>query len=194
MAEPLFPLGDWRWGMVAAIGFVVYAASDHRLRKRIATLVGYAPNRGAPVESRVPTTVDPEQSNINCLGGMSLFFSIFVTIENRLDVDVQLKIAEVCTRMKDGSGRDAGTARFQGINDKGELDADELAVSQVRIPKRSTVDGWFLLSHDGNIRAADFLRFELQLQAVGEPVEVHNFEPYDWNDLKRGQSGIVVLP
>ena len=43
MLEPLFPLGDWKWVIVAVIGIVVYAWSDAELRGRaIRVLIGPA--------------------------------------------------------------------------------------------------------------------------------------------------------
>ena len=181
------PLGTLAGGALGCL--IVWLGRRHERRR--ATPRGSTSTTAKP---RVSTGVDPKQSNINCLGGgMSLFFSIFVTVENTLDVDVQLKAVELCARMKDDSSLDARTARFQGLDHEG-LDANELEVSQVCIPKRSTVEGWFLISHDANIRIGDFVSFELRIQAVGEPAEVHRFEPYDWDDVKGGESTIVMVP
>ena len=141
--------------------------------------------------SKVMSTVDTEQSTIYCLGGgMSLVLAVFVTIENQLDVDVQLKDVRMRARMKDGSSVDAGEVHF---DHKDRLTGSGERVSTVHIPKRSTVEGWFISSHDGTIRIADFSKFEMTVQAVGEPMEVHCFEPYDWDDVKHGQSTIVSV-
>ena len=194
LLEPLFPLGDWRWAIVAGIGLLVYALSDGQMWRRLweRTSPRGGPEKGPrPAKSKVSTTVNPEQSEIHWLGGgTNFFFSVFVSAENQLDIDVKFRTVRLSARMKDGSRLDAGVARFQHEDLGGK--PDEVDWSKVCIPARTLVDGWFLFSQNANIRIADFKSFELQIQAVGEPLEVHRFEPYDWEDVKKGQSTIVM--
>ena len=42
MLEPLFPLGDWRWAIVAAIGMLMCVLSDAKLRERARRFIGRA--------------------------------------------------------------------------------------------------------------------------------------------------------
>ena len=70
----------------------------------------------------------------------------------------------------------------------------EVATDRVRIPARARCDGWFIFTFDVNIRPADFKHFRMQVRAISEPLERFRFEPYDWEDAKKGGTKIVLLP
>ena len=65
------------WAVVAGIGLLVYALSDAQMWRRLWERTRGGPAKGPrPANSKVSTTVDPEQSEIHWLGGgTNLFFS-----------------------------------------------------------------------------------------------------------------------
>ena len=68
------------------------------------------------------------------------------------------------------------------------------SVSDIAVPARQAIEGWAHFNHQERIRTNDFKRFLFTAQAIGEPEQVHAFEPYDWDDAKIGQSQLVMLP
>ena len=64
--------------------------------------------------TRVPTSVDPEQSNVVFMGGTLLAVSVFVSIENQLDIEAQLRPPQLAIVMTDGSTRDTRPDGFSG--------------------------------------------------------------------------------
>ena len=191
--EPLLPLGDWRWAIVAAIGLLVYVLSDHQMRRRIWQSTGRTLKNGPSLaKSRVPTTVDPKQSEVTCLGGASLLVSVFVSTENQHPVDVRIKSAELRVLMKDGSRLDTRPVEFQ--HEVIDSDPYTCTIGAVVVPAKDVLSGWFHFSCEEDIRVAEFASFELRVQAVGEPPEDYRFEPYDWDYVRRGQSTIVMQP
>ena len=50
-----------------------------------------------------------------------------------------------------------------------------------------------MFSRPRDIRTSDIRRFELRMQTVGEPFEVHCFHVGDWGDVRQGGSSIVML-
>ena len=162
---------------IAAIGFtcLVYAVTPERLRFWRTT--------------RVITTIDSDNSDVYYIGGKLLTVGVTVAIENQLDRDAQLKHVGLAAVMRSDSTLEARNVAFQS---KGST--LEVATDRVHIPARARCDGWFIFTFDVNIRPADFKHFRMQVRAIGEPLERFRFEPYDWEDAKKGGTKIVLLP
>ena len=139
--------------------------------------------------SRVPTTVDPNQSEVYFMGGSLLTIVVAVSIKNQHDKQVQLDHVDLFAVMKSGSRLKANGVAF---NYEGKSDA--IDIDQVQIAAKTARSGWFLFTYDEDIRPADFKHFELQVQAIGEPKEIFLLEPYNWADIRERQSKMVMLP
>ena len=197
LMEPLFPLGDWRWVIVIVFGVVVYVLLGTH-GDRIGRTVGKFWNwffrqpksRTATVPtSRVPTSIDPEQSQVSYHGPSDLRVELFLITENHLDVEVRLKALTL--DIETATGR--LNCRYLGFL---PVPSTELVmqVGDVAVPARQAVKGWALFQHKAGVRIADFQRFMFTAQAIGEPEQVYTFEPYDWDHAQRGQSAIVMPP
>ena len=146
----------------------------------------------ASAESMVPATIESESSEIWRVGAENLFATLLVSIENRLDVDVCIRSSELRLVLKGGSRLDVP---FVGFRHEGAEDTPAAMDSNsIRVPARAALRGWFQHSHKGTVRITGVESFEFRIQAIGEPLEVHRFEPYSWDEVRQGQSRIVMLP
>ena len=137
---------------------------------------------------RVTTTIDPERSSVELFGGIVLLtVSVFVSMRN-LAAETQLERVELTIVMKDGSTRAVDPAGFQGEPPAGLVDVDD-----VRIDARSVRRGRFVFSRIRDVNTSEVERFELRIQAVGEPLEVHRFGVVDWVAAVESGSEIFLL-
>ena len=197
LMEPLFPLGDWRWIILIVFGVVVYVLLGTH-GDRIGRTVGKFWNwffrqpksRTATVPaSRVPTSVDPEQSEVSYYGPNGLMVAVFMTVENHLDVKIRLKKLALDVEMV----AECLNCRFLEFQPCLSLDRVK-TVGNIMVPARQAVEGWAHFQCKDDIRIVDFRRFVFVAQAIGEPEQVYTFEPYDWDHARRGQSTIVMPP
>ena len=115
--------------------------------------------------------------------------AVFITVENGLDVEVRLsRLAldiEIATERL--------SCRFLQFQHYPSADFVE-SVDDIMVPARRAIKGWANFQYKDEIRTTDFRRFILVAQAIGEPEQSYAFEPYDWNNAKKGNSNIVMLP
>ena len=139
--------------------------------------------------SRVPTSIDPEQSQVSYHGPSGLRVEVFLITENHLDVEVRLK--ELTLDIETATGR--LNCRYLGFLPVPSTDLVK-QVGDVAVPARQAVKGWALFQHKDGVRIADFQRFMFTAQAIGKPEQAYALEPYDWDHARWGQSTIVMLP
>ena len=139
--------------------------------------------------SRIPTTSDPEQSQISYYGAAGLRVEVYIMIENGLDIEAKLRklelVAEVANERLD--------CRFVAFQPD-PFDDYIKQIGDIVLPARDMVKGWAHFQRREGLRTADFKRFVLTVQAIGEPEEAYAFEPYDWEDSRKGQSTLVLSP
>ena len=197
LMEPLFSQGDWRWIIFIVFGVVVYVLLGTH-GDRIGRTVGKFRNRffrqpqsrtATVAASRVPTSVDPEQSEVSYYGPNGLMVAVFMTVENHLDVEIRLKKLALDVEMV------AGCLNCRFLEFQPCLSLDRVkTVGNIMVPARQALEGWAHFQCKDNIRIVDFRRFVFVAQAIGEPEQVYTFEPYDWDHARRGQSTIVMPP
>ena len=180
LMEPLFSQGDWRW-------LIVIGRTCGKFRNRF---FRQPQSRTATVAaSRVPTSVDPEQSEVSYYGPNGLMVAVFMTVENHLDVEIRLKKLALDVEMV------AGCLNCRFLEFQPCLSLDRVkTVGNIMVPARQALEGWAHFQCKDNIRIVDFRRFVFVAQAIGEPEQVYTFEPYDWDHARRGQSTIVMPP
>ena len=139
--------------------------------------------------SRIPTIIDPEQSQISYYGAAGLRVEVYIMIENGLDIEAKLRkielVAEVVNERLD--------CRFVAFQPD-PFDDYIKQIGDIVLPARDMVKGWAHFQRREGLRTADFKRFVLTVQAIGEPEEAYDFEPYDWEDSRKGQSTLVLSP
>ena len=191
LMEPVFPLGDWRWGVIA-IGLLLFipamyareiAQAFGRLRK---VRLRRASRRTSTVPSpAIPVRIDPEQSEFSHRPWGSQV-SVFMTAESSLDVAARFKSFALDIEMSDGT-LECPFAQFQR-----DRDAKEFRIpTDIEIPPRNQVSGWVHFLYLGELRVSDFQRFRFRVRVIGETEQEFNFEPYDWTDARKGQSTLV---
>ena len=153
--------------------------------KGISRLVTLSTQRPA---SRVPTSVDPEQSQVSYDGPSGLRVEVFLTTENHLDVEVRLR--KLTLEIK--TAKERLNCRFLAFQPDPFSDFVKM-VGDVAVPGRRAIKGWAWFQYKDGIRIADFRRFLFRAQAIGEPEQAYAFEPYDWGHAKEGQSKLVML-
>ena len=145
--------------------------------------------RKIPATTRVPTTIDPEQSQISYYGAAGLRVEVYITIENGLDIEARLSKLE----LKADTAKESLSCRFVAFQP--DPFADYLQeIGGIVLPARKEIKGWAHFQRQEGLRTADFKRFVLTVQAIGEPEEAYAFEPYDWEDSRKGQSTLVLSP
>ena len=139
--------------------------------------------------SRIPTTIDPEQSQISYYGAAGLRVEVYITIENGLDIEARLSKLE----LKADTAKASLSCRFVAFQPDPFADYIQ-QIGGIVLPARKEIKGWAHFQRKEGLRTDDFKRFLLMVQVIGEPEEEHAFEPYDWGDARQGQSTIVMPP
>lgn len=139
--------------------------------------------------SRVPISVDPKESELSYYGPRGLIVQVFITTENHLDVEVRLKKLALVIEM----AAERLVCQYFGFL---PIQSTELVetIDDVAVPARQMIKGWANFQYKGDIRIADFKQFVIVAQAIGEPEQAYAFEPYDWDDAKKSNSQIIMLP
>ena len=140
-------------------------------------------------ESRVPTEIDPQQSQVS-YRDVSTQVSVFMRVENHLDIPATFKDLSLDIEFNEGEPQRCRFIDFQQQPFPGHM-AD---LKNVVLPPRQEVQGWAHFQHSGSLRIPDFRRFLVRVQVIGEPEQVYALEPYDWEHARRGQSTLVMLP
>ena len=167
--------------------------SDDRIGRTVGKLWNWVSrqpkSRTATVPtSGVPTSVDPEQSQVS-YGPSGLRVEVFLTTENHLDVEVRLRKLT----LEIETATEHLNYRFLAFQPDPFSDFVK-TVGDVAVPGRRAIKGWAWFQYRDGIRIADFRRFLFRAQAIGEPEQVYAFEPYDWDHARQWQSTIVMLP
>ena len=180
---------DW---ILLAVGMlcVLYALRAHtwprRLRDRfVLQLKELAATIPA---SRVQTKIDAQQSQVSYYGPSSLMIAVLMTVENGLDIEVRMRTISLDIEMDGGR---LG-CRFLGFQHSRSAELVK-SVGDIAVPARQALGGWAHFDHRDRIRTSYFRRFLFTVQAIGEPEQLHAFEPYDWDDAKNGHSELVML-
>ena len=139
--------------------------------------------------SRVPTTIDPEQSQISYYGAAGLRVEVYIAIENGLDIEARLSKLE----LEAETAKESLSCRFVAFQPDPFADYIQ-QIGGIVLPARKGIKGWVHFQRKEGLRTDDFKRFVLMVRAIGEPEEEHAFEPHDWGDARLGQSTIVMLP
>ena len=115
--------------------------------------------------------------------------AVYVTVENSLDVEVQLK--KLALDVEVGTERlPCRFVQFQPL-----LSPDQVTeVGNIAVAARQAIEGWLHFQHKDAIRVDKFKRFVFSAQAIGEPEQVYAFEPNDWDDAKQSNSQLAMLP
>ena len=148
-----------------------------------------ATNDYSSAVSRIPATIDPEQSQISYYGAAGLRVEVYITIENGLDIEARLSKLE----LKADTAEESLSCRFVAFQPD-PFDDYIKQIGDIVLPARDMVKGWAHFQRREGLRTADFKRFVLTVQAIGEPEEAYAFEPYDWEDSRKGQSTLVLSP
>ena len=115
--------------------------------------------------------------------------SVFMIVENGLDIEVRMRRLSLDIEM------DGGRLGCQFLAFQHSPSAESVkSVGDIAVPARQAMGGWAHFDHQDRIRTSDFRRFLFTAQAIGEPEQLHAFEPYDWDDAKKGHSELVMLP
>ena len=181
---------DW---ILLAVGMIclLYAFRVHTWPRRLRDRFVLQPKEfpAAVPASRVPTNIDVQQSQVSYYGPRGLMVSVFVIVENGLDVEVRMRRLSLDIEM------DGGRLGCRFLAFQHRLSAKLVkSVGDIAVPARLALGGWAHFDHQDRIRTRDFRRFLFTAQAIGEPEQLHAFEPYDWDDAKNGHSELVILP
>ena len=115
--------------------------------------------------------------------------AVFITVENGLDVEV--KLGNLTLDIETATGR--LNCRFVAFQRVQSIEFVQ-QVGDVAVPARDAIKGWAHFQYKDGIRIADFQRLLFTAQAIGEPEQTYRFEPYDWDDARKSNSQIVMLP
>ena len=141
-----------------------------------------------PPVSRIPTTIDPEQSQISYYGPEGLRVEVYVRIENGLDVEARLSKLE----LEAETDQERLSCRFLAFHPDPFVGYIE-QVDDIVLDAKKRIKGWVYFQRREGLRIDKFKRFVLTVQAIGEPEETYTFEPCDWGNARLETSTIVML-
>ena len=136
----------------------------------------------------VVTVVNPEQSQVSYSHGpRGLTVEVFLTIESHLDIDCRMKSLALDVEM----ANERLKCRYHGFLPVGQT-YETKEIGGLSVKARESIKGWALFQYGDDMRIADFVKFIFTAQAIGEPKQMHEFEPYDWSFAREGQSTVVI--
>ena len=162
---------------------------DGHPQDQLSSQVDFDRESAGMIKSRVPTEIDPQQSQVT-YRDVSTQVSVFAKVENHLDIPATFKDLTLDIEFNDGKLQRFRFMDFQPYPFQGQMDD----LKDVVLLPRKEVQGWAHFQYSGSLRIADFRRFLVRVQAIGEPEQVYSLEPYDWEQARQGQSTLVMLP
>ena len=173
---------DWSEFIIPAIGlgWIGYVYWEERNRRKTPA----TSERIESTASRIPTTIDPEQSQISYYGAAGLRVEVYITIENGLDIEARLGKLELKAETAESL-----SCRFLAFQPDPFTDYIE-QIGGIVLPARKEIKGWAHFQRKEGLRVDKFKRFVLTVQAIGEPEEIYTFKPCDWGLARLGTSTI----